>query len=617
MRALAAVAVLLVGFGLRARALNDGNLGFDGGLAVALAASPLTELIELSARDVHPPLYYLLLGGWWRLAGPGTAAALWPSLALGALAIAAAWRLGRRIGPAASLATAGLLALSPLHVQDGMAARDFAALVPLTLLTSALFLEWLAGRRPDRRPLLAGLYLAGLLTSYYFALTIAAHAVVLLWRRGAGRRWLAAAAPGLVALTGWALFSFARIGGAVAGGARPTAGEPPPLAPLLSGLLQATAGGAALPAGVGGAGAWAVMAAWGAAVTFLPALRRRAGRSDARPAGSADAWLLAIVGLELALAGASAVVLLWLRDAAPARYALVALPFAVALAGLGLSALLPLARALAPAFVFFAVAPLLAGLYAGWRPVELPPTFFDPRGLAQALDREARAGDQVVFISLEQAGYYAALAGAPRPWRVVPVGPRYLEGDLAAEAAAKVDGSASRALLVLYQGGIAPRHRLLRDYLAARGYPAGERELADSRLLFYLMSDAEPREMLAAPVRYPGATLEAVQVAGRPGWLGVSLSWRAAGPLDRAYSVFVHAIDGRGEKVGQHDGGPADGARETNSWRAGERIVDRHGLELGPTAQPPITLAIGLYGPDGQRLRAESGDDAVRVVVKP
>src|SRR5262245_27813527 len=113
MRALAAVAVLLLGFALRARALHQGDLGFDGGLAVALAASPPGELIELSARDAHPPLYYLALAAWWRIAGPGVAAALWPSLALGTTAIAAAWRLGRRAGPETALATAGLLALAP------------------------------------------------------------------------------------------------------------------------------------------------------------------------------------------------------------------------------------------------------------------------------------------------------------------------------------------------------------------------------------------------------------------------------------------------------------------------------------------------------------------------
>ena len=156
---LAPVALLLLGFALRARALRSGNLGFDGGLAVALAASPLGELVELSARDVHPPLYYVLLAGWWRTAGPGIAAALLPTLAFGALAMAAAWRLGRdAAGIPAGLALLLLLALAPLHVYDGMAARDFAAFVPLTLLATLALLR-------DRPRALVGLYAAGLLTS--------------------------------------------------------------------------------------------------------------------------------------------------------------------------------------------------------------------------------------------------------------------------------------------------------------------------------------------------------------------------------------------------------------------------------------------------------------------
>src|SRR5205823_1202290 len=120
-----------------------------------------------------------------------------------------------------------------------------------------------------------------------------------------------------------------------------------------------------------------------------------------------------------------------------------------------------------------------------------------------ALDEAARPGDSAVFISLEQAGYYASLARRPMPWVVVPVGPRYLEGDLAAEAERKTAAplaTGARLHLVLYQGGIAPQHRVVRDLLAARAFPAGERELADSRLLTYLVVRDPPREALPAPV---------------------------------------------------------------------------------------------------------------------
>ena len=174
MRAPAAVAVLLLGFGLRARALHQGSLGFDGGLAVALAASPPRELIELSARDVHPPLYYLALAGWWRIAGPGPGGR--------ALAEPGAGRARDRGGLAArrpgsgretALATAGLLALSPAARlrRHGRArlrgARPADAAIAARCCSSGCGLP-AAGR--GRPAALAALYLAGLLTSYYFAL---------------------------------------------------------------------------------------------------------------------------------------------------------------------------------------------------------------------------------------------------------------------------------------------------------------------------------------------------------------------------------------------------------------------------------------------------------------
>lgn len=598
--------VLLVAFGLRARALRGGSLGFDGGLAVALAASPLRDLIDLSARDVHPPLFYLALAAWWRLVGPNVAVALWPSLSLGALSVALMWRLNR---PAAVL-----LALSPLHVYDGMAARDFAAVVALTLATTDIVLrgphtqrEWVA---------LGALYAVGMLTSYYFVLTVLAQGAVVVWRVRDVRRWVLAAAPGLVLLALWAGLSFARIGAAVASGARPTQTDAPGLAPLVSGLLQAVVGGSALADQSGAAGAWAVVATWGAALAFVPAVRRRTGAAEPSPRRR-DAWLLGAAGFELALVGTTAVVEVWLRDVAPARYALVILPWAALLTGLGLLIAARVGRLLVPLYSLFALAPLLLGLWAGWRPAELPTSFWDPRGMVRWLDDATGPNDRVAFISLEQAGYYAALSHAPRPWQVVPVGPRYLEGDLAAEAARKLEPmttSPGRVRLVLYQSGIAPEHHVLRNRLATEAFPAGETALADSTVLTYVVPEAGTRRS-SVGARYPDAELEAVEVqgpvrAGAP--FGLTLSWRADGPLPKSYSVFVHLLDGRGEKIGQHDAGPADGARPTDQWRSGELIADRHGLEVPTAAAGPFAVLVGLYDSAG-RLKLVGGGDAIRI----
>ena len=598
--------VVLVAFGLRARALRGGNLGFDGGLAIALAASPLRELLDLSARDVHPPLFYLALGAWWRLVGPGVAVALWPSLALGVVSVALMWRLNR---PAAAL-----LALSPLHVYDGMAARDFAAVVALSLATTVLVVRGVRGRREWWA--LGTLYAVGMLTSYYFALTVVAHGALVVWRGSPVRRWALSALPGALLLILWAALSFSRIGAAVAGGARPTQTEAPGLGPLVSGLLQAVVGGSALADAAGAAGAWAIVAAWGAVLAFSSVVRRRTGLPEPS-AHRRELWLVGAVGFELALVGTAAVVALWLRDEAPARYALVILPWAALLTGLGLLTAARASPRLGPLYGLFALAPLVLGLWAGWRPAELPRSFWDPRGMLAWLDGASGPNDRIAFISLEQAGYYAAESHAGRPWQVVPIGPRYLEGDLTAEAARKLDPMAAapgRVRLVLYQGGIAPEHHVLRNRLATLAYPAGEMALADSTVLTYVVPGESARR-LDVGAGYGAARLESVDVQGTPGpgaAIGLTLSWRAAGPLARSYSVFVHLLDGRGEKVGQHDGEPADGARPTDQWRAGELIADRHGLEVPADASGPFSVLIGLYDAGG-RLPLVGGGDSIRI----
>src|SRR5262249_13732451 len=155
-----------------------------------------------------------------------------------------------------------------------------------------------------------------------------------------------------------------------------------------------------------------------------------------------------------ALLGTAATVALWLREPAPARYALVILPWAVLLTGLAIAVAARAGRWLGPFYAAFAVAPLLLGVVAGWPPGQLGRSFFDPRGLVAWLDGATRADDRLVFISLEQAGYYATLTRTPRPWQVVPIGPRYLEGDLVGEAAHKLDplvATPGRVFLVLYQ----------------------------------------------------------------------------------------------------------------------------------------------------------------------
>ena len=70
----------LVVFALYVCTLGKQSLWFDEGLSVNFASRPLAELIDtLMYRDIHPPLYYLLLHFWMPLAGTSEWAVRLPS----------------------------------------------------------------------------------------------------------------------------------------------------------------------------------------------------------------------------------------------------------------------------------------------------------------------------------------------------------------------------------------------------------------------------------------------------------------------------------------------------------------------------------------------------------
>ena len=93
----------------------------------------------------------------------------------------------------------------------------------------------------------------------------------------------------------------------------------------------------------------------------------------------------------------------------------------------------------------------------------------------------------------------------------------------------------------------------------------------------------------------------------------LTLVWRALGTAEVSYSVFVHVRDAAGAIYSQRDGPPANGARPTTSWLAGEIIVDTYQLDVPPG---DLTLAVGLYDPQtGTRLLTTTGADLL--VLRP
>ncbi|MCC7161802.1 MAG: glycosyltransferase family 39 protein [Anaerolineae bacterium] len=139
--------ILLLGFCLRLYHLGADSLWYDETVSLYLARSDPFELIRHTAGDIHPPLYYLLLSAWGRLAGFFEFAAAFFSLGFGVLLIALVYRITRNWYPARLIAPLAALfvALSPFNIWYSQEVRMYTLGATLGLL-SVYFLRRLVAR---------------------------------------------------------------------------------------------------------------------------------------------------------------------------------------------------------------------------------------------------------------------------------------------------------------------------------------------------------------------------------------------------------------------------------------------------------------------------------------
>ncbi|MCC7354947.1 MAG: hypothetical protein IT330_14480 [Anaerolineae bacterium] len=95
--------------------------------------------------------------------------------------------------------------------------------------------------------------------------------------------------------------------------------------------------------------------------------------------------------------------------------------------------------------------------------------------------------------------------------------------------------------------------------------------------------------------------------------VALAVHWQALKPIDRDYTIFVHALDEAGERWGQEDTQPQGGKYPMTRWLVGEIVEDRYEVSIradGPAAG--YHLILGLYDwQTGARLRVGDTDHVV------
>lgn len=160
--------------------VRSGPLWLDETLSVEIARVPLGSLVEALRVDGAPPVYYLLLKAWLAVVGDGTVAVRLLTVLLVPVALALAYRLGRRLGGvAAGRGAVVALAVLPWTMRYGSETRMYLLVVVLVL---GLALAVSSAHSGSRRAVAAVAVLSGLLllTHYWAFFLLAAAGLVFL-----------------------------------------------------------------------------------------------------------------------------------------------------------------------------------------------------------------------------------------------------------------------------------------------------------------------------------------------------------------------------------------------------------------------------------------------------
>jgi len=594
--------LLLFAFGLRFHKLNNQSFWNDEGNSARLSERTLDKIIEGTASDVHPPLYYLALRGWRELVGDSEFGLRSFSAFAGFLTVVMAVAWTRPFStPLHRWATVGLLtAVSPPLIYYSQETRMYALLGLLAIASSWLLLRWLG--QPHRWPLAMAYVLlitAGLYTHYFFPAVIVAHNFIVLWaivrpdrfastaRRLSVRsivQWTGMMVAAFILYLPWLPIALKQLG---RDGTRGNYGQITAVFRWL--LLGSTSGDG-----------WLSTIALIAALLLLALGYRHRDRLQL---------------LILFLVPVAFVFLLGTTEPQFFKFLVTAVTPFLLLLGLGWEKRRSIFQPILLMIVLAATAVSLDNLYNN-------PAYAraDYRAIAASIAADAHPNAGIILNAPNQWEVFTyywhpddALGGAP----VYPLPPGTSSPTTASVDAALTTILAEHdRLYAIFWGDIQrDPERLVERWLDEHAFKATEEWVGDVCVVMYAVP-TEITGVMQTAAQTTGAavpfgdniTLDGYTIAPERPFAGdvmqLTLFWKTAVSLDTRYKVFIHLLDSDGNIVAQRDSEPGGNLIPTDGWQAGKQIVDNHGL-LIPADAPAgtYTIMMGLYEVGGENGR--------------
>ncbi|MBX3060129.1 MAG: hypothetical protein KF770_27040 [Anaerolineae bacterium] len=592
------LAVLLLAFGLRFHLLAAQSFWNDEGNSARLSERSVALIIEGTASDIHPPLYYLLLHAWQQAVGTSEFGLRAFSAFAGVLLVAGVAAFSRIIQPrdrwrGGMVGVAALLtAVNPALIYYSQETRMYALLGLLAVLSGWALWQWRASVGRARWSWTAAYVLlaaAGLYTHYFFPAVLAAHNLIVL-------AWLLASARSV----GWAT--------AVRRLALPWAGMMLAVLLLYAPWLPIFAGqfGADDLGERGSFVAFLLTAvSW---MTFGATIATETAR-----------WAVVIVAMLLFIglwlgrrwvwgtAVCLLIPLLFMYAAGTVqpeylKFLLVAVPFFLIL--LATAVTTARQRSIRAILSILLIAALSLGTLSSLRNLYTNPAYAraDYRGMAARILADDHPGAGIILNAPNQWEVFTYYY--PDDTAVYPLPEGRSRPTPAAVAAALTAITAQHDRLYAIFWGEAQRdpERLIERWLDTHAFKARDEWVGDVRFVVYAVPPEPATEMdtavaipFGAAITLVGYTLNKTDL--RPGDIvPVTLFWQTAVPLDKRYKVFLHLVGPDGQLVAQRDSEPGGGLNLATIWSPHETVIDNHGLLL-PADLPPgrYTLLLGLY----------------------
>ena len=597
--------ILLLAFGLRVHNLEAQSFWNDEGNSARLSERSVALIIEGTASDIHPPLYYLLLNQWRKLVGDSEFGLRSLSLFAGLLTVPLTFVLGNFFDAKAQrgkgkkrswllgLVAAVLLTINPAMVYYSQEARMYALLGLLSVLTTVLLLRWLSVNS-NRLSVIGksslvwgGAYVlcaaAGLYTHYFFPAVLLVHNLFVLIKIIQNYRTIFTNHNSQFTIKYWFLLMLATL---------------LLYAPWLPIFLDQFGSDPISRPGLGD-----FFTAVSHFLTFGATIELEAG----------FLWLVAgllLIGLvygrsKLILSLLGVLVPLGMMYIAGAtgsqfhKFLVVAVPFWVVWLGTAVTETGRGGWWLAAGLLV-----LSCGMGQSLQNMHSDPAYAraDYRAMAQRILAEDHPNAGIILNAANQweaFTYYYPDGDNIYP---LPQGFRQPTSDEVDAMLSQIAGQHGRLYAIFWGEAQRDPERLIERWLDVHAFKATDEWVGDVRFVTYAVPATPATEMATAvsllfgdAITLSGYTLGATSL--RPGDIvEVTLFWETAVSLQNRYKVFLHLLDANGNLVSQRDSEPGGGLALTTTWQPGEVVLDNHGLLLSSDLPPgSYRLLLGLY----------------------